>query len=123
MSEFIKTEVQREAIKLLSGPQKHTLLYGGSRSGKSAIICYALVVRASRVKSRHLACRLNFAHARSSLWNETFPTIFNMCFPDLPIKQDKSQFIYHFPNGSEIQIAGLDDKQRVEKISLIIFTL
>lgn len=116
MSDFTKTIAQKKAIDLLASDKKYVLLSGGSRAGKSLIIAYSLVVRALKCKSRHIVARLNFAHARASLWNETFPALFAMAFPELNVEVNKSEFHYQFENGSTIHIAGLDDKQRVEKI-------
>ena len=90
--------------------------YGGSRSGKTFGICRAIIIRASFVKSRHLCVRLKYNHAKTSLWYETFPKVFDLCFPNLPVKQNKQDLFYTLPNGSEIWIAGLDEKERVEKI-------
>jgi len=43
---FRLTERQTLANKLLAGPQKHTLLRGGSRSGKTFVLVRAIVLRA-----------------------------------------------------------------------------
>lgn len=40
----------------------------------------------------------------------------NLCFPDLKIKYNKTDYIAYFPNGSEIHFVGLDDGPRSEKI-------
>ena len=114
--DFSKTEIQKKAIDVLASAARNVMLYGGSRSGKTFIICYAMIVRASRVKSRHLACRLRFNHAKTSLWLETFPKVFKTCFPDLAFKENKTDYYYTLPNGSEIWVGGLDDKERTEKI-------
>lgn len=113
---FEKTDKQREAITLLSGSARNVMLYGGSRSGKTFILCYALAIRAAKEKSRHLVCRLRFNHAKTSLWMDTFPKMFSLCFPDLEIVPQKTDYFFKFPNGSEIWVAGLDDKERTEKI-------
>ena len=94
----------------------HAMSYGGSRSGKTFGICRALVIRAMKCKSRHLAVRLKFNHAKTSLWYETFPKVFSLCFPDLKVVPNKADWFYKLPNGSEIWIGGLDEKERVEKI-------
>ena len=52
--------------------------YGGSRSGKTFGICRAMILRACKTKSRHLAVRLKFNHAKTSLWYETFSKVFDM---------------------------------------------
>jgi len=112
---FEKTQRQRDAIDLLAS-KKHAMCYGGSRSGKTFIICYAIIVRASKTKSRHLACRFKFNHAKTSLWLETFPKVFALCFPNLSYKENKSDYYYKLRNGSEIWVSGLDEKDRTEKI-------
>jgi len=114
--DFKKTEKQDNALDFLNGSAKNILLKGGSRSGKTFILARNFVIRACKTKSRHLALRLNFNHAKRSLFLDTFPKVFSICFPDLPVKSNKTDYFYSFPNGSEIWIGGLDDKERVEKI-------
>lgn len=117
MSEkLIKTEKQKEAVRLLSGPAKHICLYGGSRAGKTAIIIYAIFVRASKVKSRHLMLRQAFNAAKRSLWLDSIPSILNKAFPDLKVKWNKTDYFIELPNGSQIFIGGLDDAERAEKV-------
>lgn len=113
---FKKTLKQIEQTKLLAGPAIHVLSYGGSRSAKTFGICRAMIIRACKTKSRHVALRLKFNHAKTSLFMDTFPKVFNLCFPKLPVKQNRVDWYYSFPNGSEIWIGGLDEKDRVEKI-------
>lgn len=42
--------------------------------------------------------------------------MFRICFPDLPVTWNKTDYYVTLPNGSEIWCAGLDDEKRVEKI-------
>lgn len=116
MKPFTRTLKQIEQTAILSGQQKHAMSYGGSRSGKTFGICRALVIRAIKCKSRHLAVRLKFNHAKTSLWYETFPKVFDLCFPGLKVHPNKSDWFYRLQNGSEIWIGGLDERERVEKI-------
>lgn len=116
MSEFKKNEKQIEAINLLGGPQKHTFLYGGSRSSKTFTFIYAMIVRGSKAKSRHVILREHFNHAKTSIWMDTLPKVLQLCFPDLPVRWNKSDYFITLPNGTEIWIGGLDDVKRVEKI-------
>jgi len=51
MASFKKTEKQQEAIKLLAGPARRIMLYGGSRSGKTAIFIYSLFIRSIKKKA------------------------------------------------------------------------
>jgi phage terminase large subunit len=113
---FVKTPKQIEAFKLFGEDQLHTMLFGGSRSGKTMAIVRAIMIRASKEKSRHVSLRLNFNSAKTSLWMDTIPKCKQLCFPDLPLTRNKSDYVITFPNGSEYWIAGLDDDKRVEKI-------
>ena len=65
--EFKKTLDQTEAIKLISSGAKHIMLYGGSRSGKTFILVYAIILRALKVKSRHVILRAVFNHIKTSI--------------------------------------------------------
>ncbi len=116
MSDFKKTQKQNEATDLLGGPAKNVMLFGGSRSGKTFLLMHSMIIRASKVKSRHAILRQNFNHAKRSIWLDTAPKVFAMCFPDLKFRANKTDYYYAFPNGSEIWIGGLDDKERTEKI-------
>jgi PBSX family phage terminase large subunit len=116
---FKKTQDQLEATSLLVSPAKHILLFGGSRSGKTFLLVYALFLRAFKEKSRHTILRHRFAHAKQSLVYDTIPDVFSICFPNAGSADsylNKSDWFYKLPNGSEVWIGGLDDKERTEKI-------
>ncbi len=115
-STFTKTPKQREAVDLLGGQARHVLLYGGSRSGKSVILLYAMVVRALKCKSRHLVLRFRFNHCKTSIWHDSLPKVIELACPGVAVRWDKADFFLSFPNGSEIWIGGLDEKDRTEKI-------
>lgn len=113
------TADQRAAIQLFAGDQMHTLLYGGSRSAKSFTICRTIFYRAAEEpKSRHLIVRFRLAHIRASLMVDTIPKMLSLCFPDLErsIEHKKSDGYYILPNKAEVWYAGVDDKERTEKI-------
>ena len=116
MSEFKNTTKQNEAIKLLSGPAKEIMLYGGSRSGKTFVLVKSLIIRACKEKSRHCILRLNFNHVKRTIWHETLPKVLSLAFPNLNAIPNKTDYFYKFPNGSEIWCGGLDDQKRTEKI-------
>lgn len=117
MAGFKKTTKQREAIHLMGGDKKYILLRGGSRSGKSLIIIYALILRALKEPfSRHLIVRHAFNHAKQSLWYDTIPKCLEMAFPGVKPEMNKSDWFLQFSNGSQIWLGGLDDKDRTEKI-------
>lgn len=115
---FTPTPKQREANVLLTGEAMNILLRGGSRSGKSFIIVRRMVTRALRASgSRHAVWRQHFNHAKASIGMDTFPKVLKLCFPELAGRVRFShEGIATFPNGSELWLAGLDDKERVEKI-------
>jgi PBSX family phage terminase large subunit len=117
LTEFKKTKIQVRAIKdVLSSPATHNMLYGGSRSGKTFITIYSLIIRACKFKSRQVILRLNFNHCKTSIWLDTLPKVLKIAFPDLPVEWNKTDYFITLPNGSEIWIGGLDDEARVEKI-------
>lgn len=115
-SKFVRTPKQDEAFKLIASGARNVCLFGGSRSGKTAIIVYAIIIRALKCKSRHIILRLQFAHARGSVWNDTLPKVLKLSFPELKVKWHRTEFFVEFPNGSEIWVGGLDDEKRIEKI-------
>ncbi|WP_375194659.1 phage terminase large subunit [Sphingobium sp.] len=111
------TPKQEEARDLLASPARNIMLRGGSRSGKTFLLCRAIVQRAINAPgSRHAIFRFRFNHAKTSIWADTLPKVLKLCFPALRVRFDKTDFYVELPNGSQIWIAGLDDKERVEKI-------
>ena len=116
MAAFRLTPRQQEATRLLAGPQRHTLLVGGSRSGKTFALVRALVIRALKQPSRHAIFRLRYNALKASVVMDTLPKVLQLCFPGLIIKINKNDGYGVLPNGSEIWFAGLDEKERVEKI-------
>ncbi|WEK42969.1 MAG: phage terminase large subunit [Candidatus Sphingomonas colombiensis] len=111
------TPRQREANRLLAGPARNIMLRGGSRSGKTFLLVRAIIQRAINAPgSRHAIFRFRFNHAKTSIWADTLPKVLKLCFPTLRARFDKTDFYVELPNGSQIWIAGLDDKERVEKI-------
>lgn len=97
----------------------HTMLFGGSRSGKTFWLCRAIAVRAMRAEhSRHLISRFRTNALRASIWADTWPKMLRLCFPQIVshIGHNKADLITKFPNGAEVWFSGLDDADRVEKI-------
>ena len=116
MSEFIKTDKQKEAIAVLSSESKYVALFGGSRSGKSFIIIYSLIIRACKEKSRHAIIRYRFNSVKRSIFQDTWPKVMNLCFPNLKVRYNKTDYIAYFPNGSEVHFVGMDEGPRTEKL-------
>lgn len=112
-----KTDDQLRAIRLLGGSARYVLLFGGSRSGKTFITVYALLVRALRAPgSRHAILRFRTNAVRQSVWLDTFPKVLRLAFPGLRVRENSADGYVTLPNGSEIWFAGLDADDRVDKI-------
>lgn len=116
---FEKTPRQVEAVDLVN-THRHSLLYGGSRSGKSLILVRHIFLRAMKKKSKHLMVRLRYNHARTSLGHETIPFVIAQCFPGVGITENKSDNYWTVPtvDGEESQVwlGGTDDAQRIDKV-------
>lgn len=115
---FELTAKQKQATGLLGSPATHTMLYGGSRSGKTFTIIRAIMTRALAHKSRHAILRYRFNHLKGSIIYDTLPKVMELCFPGIAelSRLDKSDWFYTLPNGSEVWFGGLDEKERTEKI-------
>lgn len=119
---FRLTEKQLEGNMFLQKPKLHKLLRGGSRSGKTFLLCRRIAVRAMRASgSRHAIWRFHFNHAVNSIGKDTFPKMMKLCFPKVVermggLVEFSHEGILTFPNSSQIWLGGLDDKERVEKI-------
>lgn len=108
---------QERAGVILAGDQTHTLIAGGSRSGKTFYIIRGIVNRALRAPySRHLATRFRSNAVRASVWLDTFPKVMRTCFPGVGYTDQRQDGYTAFNNGSQLWFGGLDDKDRVEKI-------
>lgn len=111
------TPKQLEAQDLIAGDARYCLLVGGSRSGKTFLFCRAVALRALKGDgSRHGIFRKAFNHVKSSIWHDTFPKMMGICFPGVPYKANKQDWFLEFPNGSQVWIGGLDEKERTDKI-------
>lgn len=111
------TPKQSEALRTIGGDALHILLEGGSRSGKTFIACRAIVLRAlAAAGSRHAIFRFRLNACKATIGLDTLPKVFKVCFPEVEYKLDKQDWVFRLPNGSEIWLGGLDDKDRTEKI-------
>ena len=109
---------QQKGSKLLAGPQRHTCLVGGSRSGKTTLLVDAVIIRAgSAANSRHLIVRKNINAVRASIAMDTLPKVVRLKYPHLKVVENKTpDYYFTLPNDSQIWVGGLDDKDRVDKI-------
>ena len=115
---FAYTPLQSEALKLLASPAHHIMLFGGSRSGKSFVLCCSLVARALRAPgSRHAVIRRYCSAARSTIGLDTLPKVLRTRFGNkLRWAFNKGENFFRFGNSSEIWLIGLDDGDRADKI-------
>lgn len=115
---MIELTEKQEAASLLMKQHIEVLLEGGSRSGKTLLICAKMITRAAKYPgTRHLSCRLRFNHAKQSLFYGTFRDAAKLLGAN--VKENKSDWFIEVPTEaepSEIWIGGLDDKERTEKI-------
>lgn len=114
---FEKTEKQIALLNTISSCTT-SLAYGGGRSGKTVGIVYAILVRAMHyAQTWHLMARQCLSHAKISLWYKTIPDVVKMMGVSSLIDWHDTNLILRFKhNDSRIMVAGLDDKERVEKI-------
>jgi Phage terminase large subunit/Terminase RNaseH-like domain len=114
---FSLTPKQQEAQSVLASDATHVMLFGGSRSGKTFLIVRNLVMRALKApKSRHAMFRYRFNAIKSSVIQDTFPKVMDTAFKGLKYELNKTDNFATLPNGSEIWFAGLDEKERAEKV-------
>jgi phage terminase large subunit-like protein len=93
------------------------LLYGGSRSGKTYMTVYSIVLRALLApRSIHLIARLHHNAVRMSVMLLTFNQVMRQRFPQIKVEINHSDQVARFANGSEIHFSGLDNETRVEKL-------
>ncbi|MFB1502128.1 phage terminase large subunit [Thiocapsa sp. N5-Cardenillas] len=114
---FRLTAKQEQAQGICVSDATHIMLFGGSRSGKTFLLVRNIVTRALKAsKSRHAIFRQRFNAVKASVWMDTFPKVMDIAYPGVKWEPNKTDFIARFPNGSEIWFAGLDDKERTEKV-------
>ena len=109
---------QRAYDELLTQGIRFNLLYGGSRSGKSALLTRCDQDRALFAPgSRHLIVRKEQSAARQSIGRDTFPKMWSLAYPEVPQPQwyDKDG-LWVLPNETEIWLGGLNDDKAVEKM-------
>jgi phage terminase large subunit-like protein len=114
---FHLTDRQKAAQQVLSGDATHLMLFGGSRSGKTFLLTRNVVMRALKApNSRHAIFRFRYNHLKASVVLDTFPKVMRAAFPGVAWDMHQQDGYVSFPGGSQIWFAGLDDKDRTEKI-------
>jgi hypothetical protein len=114
-TKFKATPRQKLATKLARGGVTDILFYGGSRSGKTFLICRLIVIRALRAPgSRHAIARKYFRDARQKIGMGTLVDVLKIM--GLEYELNKTDWIFTLHNGSEVWICGLDSPEEAEKI-------
>ena len=114
---FVLTPKQAQAQKILAGGAKHVMLFGGSRSGKTALFVRSMIIRAMKAPgSRHAILRFRFNAVKSAVVEDTFPKVMALAFPDVKAEINRTDWFADLPGKSRIWFGGLDDKERTEKI-------
>lgn len=124
---FKPTPKQVEAMTVAKN-HTYTMLFGGSRSGKTFIIMCMIIKRALLIpESRHGIFRSTSISCKNTLFNLTFkealkcvaPELYNLWVSekeDPRIKVNSTEMTVRFNNGSVIIFGGLDDDHRLERI-------
>ncbi len=117
MQTFDLTPRQKEVRAVFKCAAKFFLVYGGSRSGKTFFIIYAIITRMLKAPgSRHIVFRADGVDAKQSVGNETIPSVLELAFPGLVLKWHDKDGYYEAPNKSQLWLAGLKDKARLDKV-------
>ncbi len=109
---------QRALDQVLTTGKRFCLLYGGSRSGKTALLVKCIIDRALYAAgSRHLIIRKEGTSAKRAIVKDTFPKIWEISYPDAPKPDWKDQDGYfQLANGSQVWVGGVNDDKAMERI-------
>jgi PBSX family phage terminase large subunit len=121
--QFTLTDKQKELRDLCASAAENILCYGGSRSGKTFEFVYNIITRALKASnSRHVIFRKTGVSVKQAIGMDTYPEVMRLAYPEICKMQgyklgwnDKHGY-FKLPNGSEIWLSGLDDKERVDKV-------
>ena len=107
------TRRQREAMRLLTNKKyKFVQFYGGSRSGKTALIVEAILILCLKYAgSKHLIARYSLANARKTIWKQTIMPMIKRYESHGICEINKTNATIDFYNGSMIQLGGLQPDQ------------
>ena len=116
--DYQPTPAQLKLRKLISGPAKHVMAYGGARSGKTFEILNNLCAMASIAGGRYAIFRARFNTVRTAVFLASLPQVLKTCFPKVRATLYRGADLYYsFPStGGEIWGLGLDDAERVDKV-------
>lgn len=110
------TAKQKEVRAVFATAARYILVYGGSRSGKTFFTIYAIIVRMLKAPgSRHVVFRNDGVDAKNAIARDTVPAVLALFFPGLTLKWREQDGYFQAPNGSELWLAGLKDRERLDK--------
>lgn len=109
---------QRALDETLAAGARNCLLYGGSRSGKTALFTAIIDDRAlASPGSWHLIVRKEAVDVKTKVMQGTFPSIWRMKHGDTPMPDWNGEFgYYQYPNGARIWAGGLNDAKAMERL-------
>lgn len=115
---FTPNPGQQKALdETLTSGARFNLLYGGSRSGKTALLCGCTTDRGLYAPgSRHLIVRKEASAARRSIVKDTLPKVWGLKYDAPPPEWKSIDGYFLLPNGSEIWVGGLNDEKAMERI-------
>lgn len=119
--EFQYTEAQKQALRLLGGSAGNIMLFGGSRSGKTFIICSGIMLAAIRFPGLRIAILRRYQKdVRQSILMDTFPKVLDLRFgigrDEFEKRLCRTENYFRTQAGSEVWFCGLDESGRAEKI-------
>lgn len=115
------TEKQEYAWRsvLTNNAYRNILFDGGARSGKTKVLIDYIFARAFQFPgAKQLVARKHRVRAKNSVWNDTIKKYISQ-HPEMKgrlFHVVDSELKIYFANGSEIQVVGLDNAERVERI-------
>lgn len=122
-NKFTLTDKQKELRDLCASPVENVLCWGGSRSGKTFEFVYNIITRALKApKSRHVIFRKTGVSVKQAIGMDTYPEVMRLAYPSVHEAMDHKlgwndkHGYFLLPNGSEVWLSGLDDKERVDKV-------
>jgi PBSX family phage terminase large subunit len=110
---MILTPKQQIGWKMLNGPATRILFDGGARSGKTQLVLSWLIHMCQTHKGlKCIAARLHLDHAKNTLYEASLKEMIEGT--GIVWMEQKANLIC--PNGSMIQIRGLDDDERIDRV-------
>lgn len=108
-----RVQINRIYNRLYRIVGRYYVIYGGRRSGKSVGVSQLLVRRALECERHILVLRKYATTIRLSTWRRMLAAIEEF----IPLKLCTVRYTtkeIHFPNGSTVDFAGLDDKEKLK---------